>query len=343
MSRLPNATKLSVPPPIDPLNVFPISWPKSPQITYDLFELAKAQAWDPETLPWQTLTDAKLSADERLGIGYWFSILGIFDAAAPPVFAHALIEMFRHKEEDGVRKCFSTILRDELNHEEVCRKATMACLPGNPYGPLEWTPKTGLEKLAFNNIQWAYHNGARYWDGYVKAFDKYPFAVMFTSFLMGEVAATTLFNEMGKAGRIPVFKEAFQRVSRDESRHARMALYLTKRTFPNLPQEQKDFVTKQLRAGFIFLSLILFKPFPGKFWELPDTFVDAHDVLQQAAQSGGLGVLPLKEREAAWRNAMLKVKKTVEDYGIAFPAMPEVGLSGHEVAEEDLETIVPVF
>jgi hypothetical protein len=40
---------------------------------------------------------------------------------------------------------------------------------------------------------------------------------------------------------------------------------------------------------------------------------------------------------------MLKVKKTVEDYGIAFPAMPEVGLSGQEVAEEDLETIVPVF
>lgn len=343
MPKLPDATKLTVPPPIDPLNVFPVSWPRSPQITYDLFELAKAQVWDPESLPWDTLRDAKLSADERLGIGYWFSVLGIFDAAAPPVFAHALIEMFRHKEEDGVRKCFSTILRDELNHEEVCRRATMACLPGNPYGPLEWTPKSGLEKLAFNNIQWAYHNGARYWDGYVKAFDKYPFAVMFTSFLMGEVAATTLFNEMGKAGRIPVFKEAFQRVSRDESRHARMALYLTKRTFPNLPQEQKEFVTKQLRAGFIFLSLILFKPFPGKFWELPDTFVDAHDVLQQAAQSGGLGVLPLKEREAAWRNAMLKVKKTVEDYGIAFPAMPEVGLSGQEVAEEDLETIVPVF
>ncbi|TPW19805.1 MAG: hypothetical protein FD126_2316 [Elusimicrobia bacterium] len=313
MPKLPDVTKLTIPPPSDPLNVFPISWPKSPQITYDLFALAKAQAWDPEDLPWHTLTEAKISAEERLAIGYWFSVLGIFDAAAPPVFAHALIEMFKNKEEDGVRKCFSTILRDELNHEEVCRKATMACLPGSPYGPLEWTPKTALEKGAYNNIQWAYHNGARYWDGYVKAFDKYP------------------------------FQEAFKRVSRDESRHARMALYLTKRTFPSLPQEQKEFITKQLRAGFIFLSLILFKPFPGKFWELPDTFVDTHDILQQAAQSGGLGILSLKAREDAWRNAMLKVKKTVEAYGIAFPAMPEVGLMGQEVAEEDLETIVPVF
>ncbi|OIO10338.1 MAG: hypothetical protein AUJ52_04395 [Elusimicrobia bacterium CG1_02_63_36] len=338
-----NSLKFSFPPKIDPLNVFPISWPESPKITYDLFALAKAQLWDPETLPWDTLRDAKLSAEERLAIGYWFSILCIFDAAAPPVFAHALIEMFKNKEEDGVRKCFSTILRDELNHEEICRKSTMICLPGNPFGPLEWTPKTALEKGAYNNIQWAYHNGARYWEGYVKAFDKYPFAVMFTSFLMGEVAATTLFSEMGKAASIPVYREVFKLVSRDESRHARMALYLTKRTFPNLPQEQKDFITKQLRAGFIFLSLILFKPFPGKFWELPDTFLEYHNTLQDAAQSGGLGIISLKAREDAWRNAMLKVKKTVEAYGIEFPAMPEVGLTGFEVAEEDLETIVPVF
>lgn len=335
--------RLSVPPPIDALNVFPISWPQSPKIVYDLFELAKAQAWDPEKLPWATLSEAPVSAEERLGIGYWFSVLGIFDAAAPPVFAHALVEMFKNKEEDGVRKCFSSILRDELNHEEVCRKATQACLPGAPAGPLEWAPKTALEKGAYNNIQWAYHNGARYWSGYVRAFEKYPLAVMFTSFLMGEVAATTLFSEMGRAARIPVFAEVFSRVSRDESRHARMALYLTRRSFPTLPREQKDFVTRQLRAGFIFLSLILFKPFPGKFWELPGTFLGTHDLLQEAAQSGGLGILPLAAREAAWRNAMLKVKKTVEAYGIAFPAMPEVGLSGEEVAEEDLETIVPVF
>jgi len=40
---------------------------------------------------------------------------------------------------------------------------------------------------------------------------------------------------------------------------------------------------------------------------------------------------------------MMRVKKTVEKYGIQFPAMPEVGMSGAEVADEDLEGIVPVF
>ena len=274
----------SAPPPIKQPNVFPVDWPESPQITYDLFELAKKQIWDPETLEWESLKDAGLDAEQKLSIGYWFSILSIFDAAAPPVFAHALIEMYKVHEEDGVRKCFATILRDELNHEEICRKSTMGLLPGNPIGPLRWEPKNTGEKDAYRNIQWAYHNGGRYWDGYVSAFDKYPLPILFTSFLMGEVAATTLFFEMSKAATLPVYQQVFKNVSKDESRHARMALYLAERTFPTLSQEHKDFITRQLRAGFIFLSLILFKPFPGQFWELPDDFLETHNRLQDIAQ-----------------------------------------------------------
>lgn len=344
MTELPSSVDIPPPPILQP-NVFPLDWPPGDPLTYELFELAKREAWDPARLPWETLRDAKMSAEERLGIGYWFSLLGIFDAAAPPVFAHALVEMYKAHEEDGVRKCFSTILRDELNHEEVCRRASAALLPGNPWGPLRWTPKTALEKAAFNNVQWAYHNGGRYWDGYEKAFKKYRLPILFTSFLMGEVAATTLFHEMSKASRLSVFKEAFLSISRDESRHARMALYLAKRTFPTLPQEEKDFITRQLRAGFIFLSMILFKPFPGQFWELPDGFLENHELLQSAATSGGLGILPLAEREEAWRKAMLRVKKTVEEFGIAFPAMPEVGLSGADTpfVDDGIEGIVPVF
>lgn len=334
------------PPPPQTLqpNVFPLDWPAGGAITHDLFELAKRESWDPARLPWGQLADDRLSAEERLGIGYWFSLLGIFDAAAPPVFAHALIEMYKHHEEDGVRKCFSTILRDELNHEEVCRFATQGCLPGAPAGPLRWEPKTALEKAAYSNIQWGYYNGGRYWDGYVAAHGKYPLQVLFTSFLMGEVAATTLFTEMSKEAKLPLFRELFRNVSKDESRHARMALYLCQRTFPTMSPEHKAFVTRQLRAGFIFLSMILFKPFPGKFWDLPPGFLDNHMILQDAALSAGLGLVSMKKREEAWRSAMMKVKATMDKFGIEFPAMPEVGLSGAEVAEGGIEDgLIPVF
>jgi rubrerythrin len=331
------------PPPIKQPNVFPLDWPESAPITYELFELAKKQTWDPAKLPWEELRSAKVSAEERLAMGYWFSLLGIFDASAPPVFARALMEMYQAHEEDGVRKCFFTMLRDEVNHEEICRRTTTSLLPGNPNGPLSWKPKTPLEKTAHRNIQWAYHNGARYWNGYLKAYEKYRLPILFTSFLMGEVAATTLFHEMSKAATIPLFREVFRSVSRDESRHARMALYLAQRSFPTLPQEEKDFISRQLRAGFIFLSMILFKPFPGQFWELPPDFVDNHNRLQEAARAGGLGILSEKEREAAWRNAMLRVKGIVEKHGIAFPAMPEVGISGEEYEPVEAEGLIPVF
>ncbi len=344
MRHEPDLEATAHPPEIAQPNIFPLDWPESAPITYELYELAKRQAWDPAHLPWESLGEARLSAEERLGIGYWFSLLGVFDASAPPVFARALMEMYQAHEEDGVRKCFFTILRDEVNHEEVCRRATTGLLPGNPHGPLLWQPKTALEKTAWVNIQWAYYNGARYWNGYLKAYEKYRLPIMFTSFLMGEVAATTLFHEMSKAARIPVFNEAFKSVSRDEARHARMALYLAERTFPTLPQEEKDFISRQLRAGFIFLSMILFKPFPGQFWELPPDFVKNHNRLQEAAQSGGLGILPEQKREAAWRNAMLRVKGIVEKHGIAFPAMPEVGITGEAYAEDSAaEGLIPVF
>lgn len=324
-------------------NVFPIDWPPGDPITHELFALAKREAWDPDELPWEELEAARISPEERLGIGYWFSLLGIFDAAAPPVFAHALIEMYKKHEEDGVRKCFSTIFRDELNHEEICRQATRLALPGRPFGPLRWEPRTALERAAYSNINWGYYNGGRYWNGYEQACGKYPLEVLFTSFLMGEVAATTLFSEMSKGAKLPLFKRLFHNVSKDESRHARMALHLCRRNFPLMPAGQKALVSKQLRAGFIFLSLILFKPFPGKFWELPGDFVENHRRLQEAAAAGGLGIPSEKAREEAWRSAMLKVKGTVEKFGIEFPAMPEVGLSGVEVAVDDLEAMVPVF
>lgn len=48
-------------------------------------------------------------------------------------------------------------------------------------------------------------------------------------------------------------------------------------------------------------------------------------------------------RREVWRQAMFKVKAVVERYGIAFPAMPEVGITGQEVTDIDPTDIIPVF
>lgn len=189
------------PPAIEQPNIFSLDWPKGTPITYELYDLAKRQAWDPATLPWEVLQDSGLKAEERLGIGYWFSLLGVFDASAPPVFARALMEMYQAHEEDGVRKCFFTMLRDEVNHEEVCRRATTGLLPGSPIGPLHWDPRTSLEKAAHHNIRWAYYNGARYWNGYLKAYEKYRLPIMFTSLSDGGNSSHDAFSRNGQSGQ----------------------------------------------------------------------------------------------------------------------------------------------
>ncbi|MEK7234311.1 MAG: hypothetical protein AAB268_10880 [Elusimicrobiota bacterium] len=41
---------------------------KFSKITYDLFEIAKARIEDPEKLLWETLSEARLSAEAGLGM-----------------------------------------------------------------------------------------------------------------------------------------------------------------------------------------------------------------------------------------------------------------------------------
>ena len=122
------------------------------------------------------------------------------------MFARATIRAFEQHEEDPVRKCFFSITRDEMNHEECCQRSIATLWPG---GPLNWTPVTDLERAAHNNIGWLYHNGGRYWNGYNKAVGRYSLPVLFTSFMMGEMAASTLFRGMASGTTHPVFSEMF--------------------------------------------------------------------------------------------------------------------------------------
>lgn len=325
-------------PRIEPRNIFPLEWLVETPKLYEIYDGARDPGWAPNTLPWDTLDASAMTQDQRYAIAYWFSLLSVFDGSGPVVFARTLIHTYECKEEDPIRKCFFSVVRDEMNHEEVCGRAIKAMTPD---GPLGYEPLTPLGKLARNNIEWLYYNGSRYWTGFNKAIDKYSLPILFTSFLFGEVASSTLFHGMYQRTTIPVFKEAFKRIGQDEGRHLGICLAVLQKLLPVLTPEDKEMITLQLRAGFIFLSGILFEP-PEQFWELPKTFIPAQRHLEEAARSAGLGILTLEERKANWKTAVLRMKANLDPYGIEFPALPEVGIDGKEVTY-DPEKIIPIF
>ncbi len=330
-------------PEIPQPNIYPMEWRVETEKLAAIYEKSKAMLWNPADLPWDGLRAEDFTAEQRLGIMYWFAVLANFDASGPAVFARATIHAFEQHEEDPVRKCFFSITRDEMNHEECCQRTIAKLWPG---GPLDWQPRTTLERAAHNNIGWLYHNGGRYWTGYTKAVGKYSLAVLFTSFMMGEMAASTLFRGMASGTTHPVFSEMFHRIGRDESRHLQICMTILDNEWPGLTDDLKSLITRQLRAGFVFLSMILWEPpgGTGGFWELPPYFLPNHRVLMAHAREAGLGVLSYEEQAENWRVAMARVRAIVTRWGIEFPAIPELDIEGVDVADDiNPDDIIPVF
>jgi rubrerythrin len=320
-------------------NIYPIEWRVETEKLAAIYEKAKRAVWNPADLPWGDLNPADYTREQRLGMMYWWSVLANFDASGPAVFARATIHAFEQHEEDPIRKCFFSITRDEMNHEECCQRAITALWPG---GPLNWEPESDLERAAHNNIAWLYHNGGRYWNGYRDGIGKYPLAVMFTSFMMGEVASSTLFRSMADGAKQPLFHEVFTRIGRDESRHLKICMTILEKDWPGLTEDNKKLITKQLRAGFVFLSMVLWEP-PRQFWDLPPYFLDNHRILMDHARDAGLGVLSYDEQARNWEKALARVRAITSRWGIEFPAIPELDLDGVEVGEIGAEDIIPVF
>lgn len=334
------ADKMEYPPETPQPNVFPLSWESQTTKLEEIWEASQRDYWDPAKLPWDTFDPASYTWEEREAIAYWWTLLSVFDASAPPVFAEALIKTYETHEEDPVRRCFFSVTRDEQNHEQMCGMAITKLL--NHTDPLTYEPKTDLGEKLQRNAKWLYYNGGRYWNGYKRAVPKYSLAVLFSSFLMGEIAAATIFHQMAGSATEPVFREAFRSIGRDEGRHMGICMALMERDYPNLTAEDKSVVTKQIRAGYLFLSAVLFEP-PPEFWDLPSEFIPVQREAEEIARAAGFGIPTYDEKKENWRNAMLNLKGVLDRYDTPFPAIPEVGITGQEVSEVDMDEIIPVF
>jgi rubrerythrin len=334
------ANTMEFPPPTPQPNVYPLSWENTTTKLQEVWEASQKEYWDPEKLPWDTFDVSKYSWEQRESIAYWWTILSVFDASAPPVFAAAFIKTYEMHEEDVVRRCFFSVTRDEQNHEQMCGLVITKMLE-HP-DPLTYEPKTEIGKKLQKNAKWLYYNGGRYWDGFKTAVPKYSLAVLFSSFLMGEMAAATIFHQMAAGCNELVFKEGFSKIGKDEGRHMAIVLTLMERDYPKLADEDKAIITKQIRAGYLFLSAVLFEP-PMEFWDLPEDFIANQREGEKHAREAGFAIPEYETKKENWKKAMLNLKSVLDKYDTEFPAIPEVGITGKEISDIDMEDIIPVF
>jgi hypothetical protein len=328
-------------PPLTPVpNIFPLNWVNKTSKMEEIWNVSQREYWDPSKLPWETFIVSSYTWEERESIAYWFTILSVFDASAPPVFAAALIKTYEAHEEDAVRRCFFSVTRDEQNHEQFCGMAITKLLE-HP-DPLTYEPKTDLGKKAKKNAQWLYFNGGRYWEGYKKAIPKYSLAVLFSSFLMGEIAAATIFHQMAEGCKEPLFKEAFRLIGRDEGRHMAICMALMERDYPKLEVEDRFLITRQIKAGYLFLSGVLFEP-PEEFWDIPSSFIPDQRECESCALKAGFFIPDYEAKKENWKSAILNLKGVLDRYNIPFPSIPEIGITGEEISDIEMEDIIPVF
>ncbi len=198
-------------------NVYPLSWNSKTKKLQEVWQAALRKNWDPEKLPWDTLNVDGCTCGRRESIAYWWSLLSVFRRIGARCLPKRIIDLRGPRGRPGAQ-CFFWVTRDEQNHENDVRAGDhQASRRTRTRSPTE--PKTDLGRRLQKNVKWLYFNGWRYWTGYKQAVPKYDLAVLFSSFLMGEIAAATIFKQMFETPGSRCSRQGFRNIGKDEGRH----------------------------------------------------------------------------------------------------------------------------
>ncbi|MDE1675274.1 hypothetical protein [Nocardia gipuzkoensis] len=330
--------KLTSPPAIEWPNPMPTDWTDKVSRHRHLWEMSEAQHYDPNTaIDWAMLRADDFSEEERVAVAYWFATNGTFENSGVPTFGYGMVKSYEEHQGDSTSRVLLTVARDEGNHDEMCRRVVETVLPGFPY---HREPSSDLERRAANNLEWIHYTNSKYWGGYKAAYEDRTLSAVMSPFMVGEAAASLVYMQTSKEARHPVFADILKHIGKDESRHFAFCNYLAEDTWGELRDSERLALTKNLKAAYVYISVVFGEP-RKPFWNVPAYFTETHHELQEIAREAGLGIIPQADRDELWRRSMLRVKSVTDRYGIEFPAVPELGIDGKEVAltEEDLVVV----
>ena len=318
--------------PSQRVNLFPVDWEVDVEGINRIFQRAKTDQWQIEDLPWASYDMADYSPEERVALAYEMGRWRILENLGPALFARMLLRVSeRHESGLATKFMLTSLIADEGRHEELFTRLSQRAFPLMTADPSTLSPNAKAARRALGWLEW---NLGQLYDGYEVAFRQEPLPVATFSFLVGERVGVAVFNKRAENSSNPLLREAFRVLAHDEARHLAFMRILFKSLGP-LWEDPKLAAagTRQIRAGFEFTSIIpglrqaIVRPwtFPAGYWE-----VDAS--LSGIARAAGLGSLDAEQRLGVMRDSMLDIRAVSQEYGVPFPAIPEVGLDGVSVS-----------
>jgi hypothetical protein len=296
-----------------PLQALPQGQPTSAAEPQWLWESVRYQFWRAADLDRSIRHVGPFTPEQGEAIAYWWSLLAAVEGLGPRAYAAAFVRATEQHDSDGVRWSLLAMLRDELQHEQLCR---MMLRHLTPDWPLHDPPPNDLAR----HLHDAYEQAEQCWSGCRRALDQHGIGVVEGGLLLVELVTGALYEGWATTCTLPTFTTAFRHGARDAQRHQAVLRALAARDWPLLSARERSEAAAQVQTAASFLSTVVLGPDHRQ----PEPPVDL------LARHAGFGVPTAEQRQELLRTALLEVKDLQLRYGITFPAMPELAIADTE-------------
>jgi hypothetical protein len=296
-----------------PLEALPQARPIAADDLRWLWESVRYQFWRAADLDRSIRHVGPFTPEQGEAIAYWWSLLAAVEGLGPRAYAAAFVRATEQHDSDGVRWSLLAMLRDELQHEQLCR---MMLRHLTPDWPLHDPPPNDLAR----HLHDAYEQAEQCWSGCRRALDQHGIGVVEGGLLLVELVTGALYEGWATTCTLPTFTTAFRHGARDAQRHQAVLRALAARDWPLLSARERSEAAAQVQTAASFLSTVVLGPDHRQ----PEPPVDL------LARHAGFGVPTAEQRQELLRTALLEVKDLQLRYGITFPAMPELAIAGTE-------------
>jgi hypothetical protein len=296
-----------------PLEALPPGPPTSPTEPRWLWESVRYQFWQPTELGRSIRHAGPFTPEQRESIAYWWSLLAAVEGLGPQAYALAFVHATEQHESDQIRWSLLAMLRDEVQHEQLCGLVLEHLSPG---WPLHGAPPTDLGR----HLHQVYEQAEHYWHECRRALKQDGIGVVAGGLLLLELMTGGLYERWAPGCVIPAFATAFRHMGHDARRHQAVLRTLATREWPLLPASQRSEAAAQVQTAAGFLAAVAL----GPHGDQPEPPMDLQ------AGRAGLGVPTAEQRRELLRAALLEVKGLQHRYDIPFPAMPSLAILGTE-------------